>query len=434
MNVNFDLSFSAKPANPLVVTLSSSSFNLQIQPSSVTLTTVNTEAAVQLTATAPGTFVITIGFSSGNGIISQIEDFNHNLPLNLLVTATDSSSTSTYFADRGLTPGTLEPGCCPAPQRLVCPDRPVALVSTCDWTSSVNDWISGGLVFASSDSLRIPIALDGVTVRIDSLSVSRPPDGTTCGNCSSCTMSTCACYQTLFQDIIAFQNTEALSTTFLQEISTLLPSWMSITTDTSDRTHSFSSIYTTLSDTLSIDDCNHFPLETLNANTNRYVVLKMMGMLMLDIQSDSVLLSGREEPICVAIDLCLGDASPVYISLRDQMLGSIEPFSQFASSGWIINPTGFVLSEGGIPESAFYGEGDDFQFAINGELDLTGDLGIINLNLVARGIAIVHADYNSVSLMHAMNIITYNSYVYTYVLGTDGQSLIVYKTDSLQLL
>ena len=157
---------------------------------------------------------------------------------NVLVTGGYNNERPSYFEQFNLTRGLLQPSCCSADVTLSCPGdstQTISLLSSCEWNTTDKGVTrtDAGVVFVQSSSLALPTSLSSFRYRdVPYRNDIRLEIGecVPCNECSS-TNSQCSCYDHTPDDTVEFLQARALAFTYINQIQTLLPSWLELFVD-----------------------------------------------------------------------------------------------------------------------------------------------------------------------------------------------------------
>ena len=347
---------------------------------------------VYLTASDIGQYPISFEVTGINRIQFPAPD-----PI-LLVVIDPESMKQGYFDSYGLIEGVINPTCCESHPEQMCTDPNVLLTSSCSWMpDNENNYHTSGIVFSKLDDFNLLLSVGGASIgeKFDTLNVLERKNDCDCSKCnSSC------CYHPTSSDIVTFYDKEALARSFLNVIKGSFPSWLGFTVENSIRSHTSTSHTVKLSSDLSLDECQHFPQVVLPHNPT-LAILVYDGSIEVSVNNDKTFLTklqpGISTVMCIAVNLCQGQSSPVYISLSHPMPSAINQISIFKQHGWDLKLTGIGVSK---EKSIIIADGkgeEDFALALQGELKLQADLGSINVNFNFSGTAaLVSSSLNQV--------------------------------------
>ena len=351
------LLISAKPDEELVLNLiPDNRLFFNVEPSSVTFSQNHTEQNILMNATKSGLYKLQF-------IIQDRDSFNiEDIPPASILVIDDIGNESNYFVRHGVEPGLLVPGCFLADSSvtdqldIACPnDNEVFFNSTRGWSTkgSVN---SAGVIFSNTNGFIMPIAIAGAKLKkqqeggpyieVDSLNTfeftfgcDRQSDGVCKDKCLS------------VNDIQSILHYESLAFTYLHHSMLLVPEWFKLKALPSNRTsHNENSYMVNLvyDDGFElVQDCN-----TLTALTNGlHSILVYTSPLEIQLSNETKELEAGIAPVCFATNLCEGSASPLYITIPNDvhpMLESFKFMSDLRSKGWSINITSLAISDATI--------------------------------------------------------------------------------------
>ena len=276
-----------------------------------------------------------------------------------------SGETSQYFSTFGDSP-IIKPSCCKPSYSntlLKCSNEFVQLRSSCSWDRLPGNYVATkGIVFAIYGNIEIPVSLAGLTISTTgTLTTTLPSIGrdASCGKCKPTLKplsSKDTCYEHIPKpaDLQAFVEKESLTATFLSAIRRqLFPKWFNILTAEdnmalnrlNDRDYIANIMDKT---TLLLEPgCESLVLD----ETNHLIVLQHNGPLTLTVGSETTLLPspiGRLSYYCIAVSLCSGDKSSVYIGIPPSAqtdLAKISFISKYVNKGWNFEFLSATLSQ-----------------------------------------------------------------------------------------
>ena len=357
VNSPMRLRISAKPEEELVLTLiPDNTMFFNVEPSSVTFSQNHTEQNIVMNATKSGLYKLRFEIQDKDSF--NIEDIP---PASILV-IDDIGNESNYFVRHEVEPGLLVPGCFLADNTvtdqldIACPnDNEIVFNSTRGWSTkgSVN---SAGVIFSNNNGFIMPIAIAGAKLRkqqqggpyieVDSLNTfeftfgcDRQSDGVCKDKCLS------------VNDIQSILHYESLALTYLYHSMALVPEWLKLKALPSNRTsHNENSYMVNLvySDGFElVQDCS-----ALSALTNGlHSILIYTSSLEVQLSNETKKLEAGKVPVCFATNLCEGSASPLYITIPNDvhpMLESFKVMNDLRSKGWNIKITSLAISNSTI--------------------------------------------------------------------------------------
>ena len=354
------LSISARPGASITIEfIADDPKNLVFDPLSVTIHYPNTSTNFTVYGTLPNLYTVNYmitGMSSNK--------FPTPEPSTVLVTSLNSGAPNSYFTDRGIVTGLLQPGCCQlqdtAPS-YQCPNggQTLAFDATCNWRQRGNMHFTPGIVFTNFNDLILPASISGTELEFSNNIVSLNQLNTAdlnepCAECrvirrenDSITNVSGDCsitFRPTIADINDFLNTESLAYSYFYYTNSLYPSWLKLLPiNGNSRTHDTNSYQVALVDSNGLNDftgCKNLPV----VETGLYSVLQYSGALNVSIPSigshNIYTPSDDSTPLCFAVNLCAGSATPFYIGIpiEAQPFYTTLPFMQYVmDNGWNIN-------------------------------------------------------------------------------------------------
>ena len=292
--------------------------------------------------------IIDIERQEGNptSIRGEIGVLRLSLPLNtdrviylprerdVFVTGGSDNGNSSYFEQFNLPRGLLQPSCCSADDHVTisCPGdstQTISLVSPCQWITTPGGVTrtDAGVVFVQSSNISLPTSLSSFRYRDVSGKSYIHDIRLQIGYCVACheCNSQCSCYDHTPDDTVEFLQARALAFTYINQIQTLLPSWLELFVDLE---LSLESIAPTKNDLFapvtrpseqvsSFEGCD----KLTNLEGSRYSVLRYDKTLSAVI--DGQRYDYREDNetgttgdvMCFAVDLCHESESPVHMQI-----------------------------------------------------------------------------------------------------------------------
>jgi len=268
------LTISARPVAYITITFASDDpINLFFDPPSVTIRYPNTFANFTVQSTRPNLYTVNYVITGMNS-----DEFPAPQPSTVLVTSPNSGPPNSYFTDRDLAVGLLQPGCCQPPDNAPsyqCSNgkQNVEFNATCSWSQQGGKLRSPGIVFTSLQGLTLPASISGTEldqtnniVSLNQLSTNEP-----CTECASVNVNVSDISEdsctTLFgptiNDINDFLNAESLAYSYFNYANSLYPSWLSLQPINGDhRVHDTSSYQVRLVDSSELEDigCEGLPV------------------------------------------------------------------------------------------------------------------------------------------------------------------------------
>ena len=311
-----------------------------------------TSRTVSLTAFNRGSFYLKL-------------DYINAPPVPFIISGSDSSP---YF-DNPVIEG-IQPSCC-GNNIQICTAQPTVLKSSCSWNTRNEQLVTRGIVFIEYDTLKVPLSLAGIEITTDDLATTLPPrdSSVTCSSSSSsCSLTplnqlstfTGTCYQHMPtpEDLSQFVSNQSLTITFLSSIkSSLFPSWFSL--DKAEDMNALNRLSNTdylaklvPSDSLLTErGCKSLVIENTQG---KFILLQHNGPLNLNVVNElpSILQSpALSNYYCIAVHVCSGQSSPVYIGLPPSAQDGIKRIgfiSNYVNKGWNFNFKSLTLTK--IPQ------------------------------------------------------------------------------------
>ena len=344
---------SARPPSDLVVGLNSP--KLSINPTRVTLNRERNVASFEVRGEEPGQYTLRYEVS---GSISDEFEMPDSAPV-LVSKIRKPGSVNNYFRLLNTEPGIVRESCC-QPDKFAyseCPmsiDR-VVFRSTCAWTSYDMTHETSGVVFAQYKTLTLPLSINGIEITYDnSGSISSQLSQIPIASCKSCdqnqgailnskSLKTPTCYYYEFDpgDVEDMLKSYSLARTFISRLSVLFPSWFGVSIPATN-VNSFQDIDFTSSlverdDITSVSGCENIVTE----DAGLYILIRYEQSFELSINGNSVLHNSSAEqdssPVCIAVNLCKGMESPVFLGLPPNVQGIIHQLPVMAPynlNGW----------------------------------------------------------------------------------------------------
>ena len=361
------LSISARPGAFITIEfVSDDPQNLIFDPPSVTIHYPNTSANFMISSTLPNLYTV-------NYVITGMSADEFPMPESstVLVTPLHSAPPNSYFTDRDVAIGLLQPGCCQlqdtAPS-YQCPNgsQTLAFYATCNWRQQDDMHFVPGIVFLSTDGLTLPASISGATLsnnvasinQLNTIGLNQPCDECRTvmrGNDSISNVGDdCSTtFRPTVADINDFLNTESLAYSYFHYTNSLYPSWLKLLPINGySRTHDTNSYQVTIvngNELNDIDGCENLPV----VEDGLYSVLQYSGVLIVSIPSIGSHLtytpSDDATPLCFAVNLCAGSMTPFYIGLptEAQSFFTNLPFIQYLiNNEWYISSEALAIGVG----------------------------------------------------------------------------------------
>ena len=362
------LTISAQPAAFITIEfVSDDPDNMFFNPPSVTIHYPNISANFTVQSTAPSLYTV-------NYVITGMssDEFPAPEPSTVLVTSLNSGPPNSYFTDRGLDIGLLQPGCCQPPDyapSYQCPNngQNLLLNSTCNWRQGDKHQTSG-IVFTSLNGLTLPASISGTELleqsnnivslnQLSTTDLNEPciecPSVRAADSVSDVGDASCATtFGPTINNINEFLNTESLAYSYFNYANSLYPSWLRLQPIKGDyRSHDTNSYQVRLVDNTELEDigCEGLPV----VEDGLYSVLQYSGELNVSIPTigayEVYTPSDDASPLCFAVNLCAGALSPFYVSIPvdAQPFFKTLPFvSNLMDKGWVINTEALAVTVG----------------------------------------------------------------------------------------
>lgn len=367
------LSISAKPGDFITIEFAPDDHrNLVFDPPSVTIQYPSTSANFTVYSTLPNIYTV-------NYIITGMSSDEFPTPeaSTVLVTPLNIAPPNSYFTDRDVPIGILQPGCCQLQDNAPsyqCPNGGDVLVfdATCNWIQRKTMNFAPGIVFTNLDGLTLPASISGTELEFSNNLVSLNQLNTInlneqCAECPtimrgndsissvggkfapSCSVT----FNPTIADINDFLNTESLAYSYFYYTNSLYPSWLKLLPiNGNSRTHDTNSYQVTLVDgdvLRDINGCDDLPV----VEDGLYSVLQYSGTLNVSIPSigthNIYTPSDDATPLCFAVNLCAGSRAPFYIGIptEAQPFFTSLPFRQnLMNNGWNTNTEALAVAVG----------------------------------------------------------------------------------------
>ena len=314
------LNILAYPDTELIVSIISSSKHLNITPSTIHLYRSYPQSFFFLKADKEGVYTISYNLT---GI--SAENFETPPPVRVVVV---NNLYGPNFKVLTLNIDILSPGCC-TPGGLIyqCPysTNTVTFSSTCSWYSDSNgNQVTDGVVFASSHGLTLPVSISGTELMgllFNNLSNTLPHTEQSCFDCSN-NNPNCTFYNFTAVDTVDLLRRRLLGVSYLNYSDHLMPTWLSLfiiplnlSADSTFNTHDFTTFLSPGNNVSNIAGC-----EGLDVDSNGlYSVLRYTDTIIAQVvtEEEKYQPSNENDIICIAINLCQGDHSPVHISISN---------------------------------------------------------------------------------------------------------------------
>ena len=267
----------------------------------------------------------------------------------------DSTLVSEYFK----TFSHLQPSCCALKndQHLQCgrlPELNPQLVSSCGWHKEYDISYTLGIVYSKLNNVTFPVSVAGLSMSATDIKL--PQGKHMCGNCNGMLIdidkypeNKCYMYQPTVEDSREFVTRQSLSTAFVNEVrNKLLPSWIDLEvipdnetlTKLSNTDYKITLVYE--KNVTTIPGCESIIIDSVG----QFGVLQYDGPLNLTLQTSRINSEDTHVPsptrgsfVCIAVNLCLGENSSVYIGIPTSAQLPIQKISlihDYVLRGWNI--------------------------------------------------------------------------------------------------
>ena len=268
------------------------------------------------------------------------------MPVSFVVT---SNASSPYFSN--LTD--VRSSCCANTLRICSESGAHQLTSSCSWNKTSQTYVTRGIVFIEYDNMKLLISLAGLQITASGTITTALPPLNSSASCSnkSCgfTNFTGDCYEHIPtpEDLSEFVRNQSLTVSFLSSIkSSLFPSWFSL--DKAEDMDALNKLSNTdfLAKIVSSDEllrksgCESLVVEN---SEGQFVLLQHNGPLNLRLETEVPSILQSPSPsnyYCIAVHVCSGQSSPVYIGLPPSAqtgINNISFISNYIQQGWKFN-------------------------------------------------------------------------------------------------
>ena len=282
-------------------------------------------------------------------------------------TSEQSAPTNHYFTTLGLRVSQLKESCC-LPQdhsSFSCPESTdqVTLKAACQWKNDGTTHWAPGVIFADGHNLSLPVSVAGYQYSQDGEGsvLTATSECTPCNPTEPVCMqqtsldNDCYCYNFTGQDTQDFLNTRALGLTYIEQIQSLLPTWLKLqgaipkSTTTQSEHDYLAPIVQSHVDIKAIEGCNEITPTTHGI----YSVLRYASTLSGEIDGQTYTYNntkGSSDPLCFAVNLCQGKESPVFMQLSQTIQNIVvsEHLRRFVDKGWEIQLNTVMVSRSQI--------------------------------------------------------------------------------------
>ena len=364
--------------------------------------------------------------------IQPINNFRKPENSVVLVTYLDSSGKkdNNYFQSLDLRDGQLGLGCCSNSLLMSsaqCISK-LSFFSSCHWFSpeGETELISKGVVFIGGRTLNLPLSIAGIDVRSSSSSFKASLPTTSdilSERCYSCEKETFQCAETNTTihfdeyDVQTFLTFNSLSTTFLESIKDLLPSWLSVSVHSSISTYSnydFLSFVGTSTEIKNLEGCESYQAD---AKKRLLYALRTRSTLYVVIDNFPTFLhsSSTSKPVCILVDMCSSFQSKLYFmvppALQPSQLIGLPYFQILINNGQVSFKT-ITFTERGKNvrfKDSKYWRGDtyftaqipkfEFEVEVKLEKEFVGNDLRVKINFVGSALHESQPDEGKVSLL-----------------------------------
>ena len=326
---------SARPSSDLIIGLNSP--RLSIKPSRITLSREKNVASFRVSGKVAGQFTLRYEVS---GSISDEFEMPDSAPI-LVSKRRDPSLINNFFRLLKTEPGLVRESCC-QPDSFAYSECPmstdsVVFRSTCSWTSDDIQHETSGVVFAQYKALTLPLSINGIEITYDnSGSISSSLSQIPISSCEPCLrnqgailntklLKSSTCYYHKFDsgDVEDMLRSHSLASTFIDRLSNLFPSWFGISIPTmgiaSYQDIDFAASLVERDDISSLGGCENIVAE----DPGLYILLRYQRAFEVSVDGNSVSHNSSVEqdsiPVCVAINLCKGTESSVFLGLSQNV-------------------------------------------------------------------------------------------------------------------
>ena len=318
-------------------------------PCNVPLTRDANSMKFSMTVFLPGLHFLKLSLSG-----EDAKTFTEPAPMPIIVHSTLESNYFKMFSH-------LQPSCCALNddqhQYLQCgglPELNPQLVSSCGWHKDNDISYTLGIVYSKLNNVTFPVSVAGLSISDTDIKI--PQGKHICGNCKGLLMdidkypeNKCYMYKPTGEDSSEFVIRQSLSTAFVNEArNKLLPSWidLEVTPDSETLTKVSETDYkitlATTTDVTTTPGCESIIIDSVG----QFGVLQHDGPLNLTLQTSRINYEDiyipsptRGSSVCIAVNLCLGENSPVYIGIPSSAQQSIQKISfihDYVLRGWNI--------------------------------------------------------------------------------------------------
>ena len=328
------------------------------------------EKATNFSLTPLKTGLFPIGYS----LFGQaVEETNFETPERsvVLVKSAQASATSDFFSTLGLSKGEVGVGCCKYNYTFPIPSASCAnlitLSSSCNWDNSYGDLVTSGTVFISSEGIDVPVSLVGLGLGggqgyFSTYLPSVFGGGTReCSECAQCkpTTTSAQCLTTIADssttgckpwsqsisfsegDMESMLTANSMAVTFFQKIQTFFPSWLTVSGNSAATSigyylFDYKSFIGSSNDAIKLLGCENLPSPTSGLAYS----FRTMSEINVNIWQGTNIYtpsSTDSSPLCFSLDLCLGENSPLFVSVPEGLHALILSQSQFlalSNKGW----------------------------------------------------------------------------------------------------
>ena len=428
-NTDYDVSITSSPQIERELTLTVTNISALNIVGEETQTFIPTDDSTTVVYTLhpnePGLFQVHYNIEPKN---------NFQKPENSVVLITSSDSPgkkdNNYFQSLELSDGQLGLGCCSNSLLMSSPQciSKLSFFSSCQWFSPQGEtkFISKGVIFIGGRTLNLPLSIAGIDVRSSSSSFKASLPTTSdilSERCFSCKKETFQCAETNTTihfdeyDVQTFLTFNSLSTTFLESINNLLPSWLSVSVHSSISTYSnydFLSFVGTSTEIKNLEGCESYQAD---AKKRLLYALRTRSTLYVVIDNFPAFLhsSSTSKPVCILVDMCSSFQSKLYfmvpLALQPSQLIGLPYFQILINNGQVSFKT-ITFTERGKNvrfKDSKYWRGDtyftaqipkfEFEVEVKLEKEFVGNDLRVKINFVGSALHESQPDEGKVSLL-----------------------------------
>ena len=329
------LNITAYPETDLTVNIFSSSSDLQAIPSNHSFSKFHLQSYFKLIAYKEGVYTISYNVSG-----TDAQDFE--TPLSVRVVVVNSSSAAIeYDNDSLLDIPVLSPGCCnPDPGfSYQCPNslHTVTFTSTGQWSSDSNgNQMTDEVVFALSQGLILPVSIAGIYLSstIYDNCNTLPQTEYSYSDCQFISINSttdCSSYDFMSADFPTLLAKQILGTSYFNYTNQLLPSWLSLGTQPQRLNEGSAFTFQDYSTFIIMGEevSNIAHCQDLKLDQNKlFSVFAFKEAIVAQVVDEIYHYTPMaKETVCIAVDLCSGESSPLQLTLPPSSQHLIKSFS-----------------------------------------------------------------------------------------------------------